>query len=100
MYENSTINCSFDYLSLSFTQPACPAGYDEVATQFNETLELYDTLLRQINSTLATRLNDSGSGAGSGEQDNLISPELLQQLQNYQAMLEQLLERAINATER
>lgn len=90
--------CSIIFLS---TQSACPAGYDEVATQFNETLELYSALLRQINSILA-RLNDSGGGAGSGDQqeDNFVSPELLQQLQQYQVMLEQLLERAINATER
>ena len=73
-----------------------------MATQFNETLELYNALLRQINSTLAARLNDSGGGAGSGDQqeDNFVSPELLQRLQQYQVMLEQLLERAINATER
>ena len=67
--------------------------------QFNETQELYNALLRQINSTLS-RLNDSGSGVGSGEQDDLISPQLLEQLQNYQVMLEKLLERAKNATER
>ena len=88
-------------LSSSFPPSACPAGYDKVAIQFNETVELYNALLRQIDSTLA-RLNDSrgGGGAGSGDQDDSISPELLQQLQNYRVMLEQLLERAINATER
>lgn len=86
----------FSYLPL---HSACPASYDEVAMQFNETQELYNALLHQINSTLS-RLNDSGSGIGSGDQDDLISPELLKQLQNYQALLEKLLERAKNATER
>ena len=67
-----------------------------MATQFNETLELYNALLRQINSTLSARLNNSGDL----QEDNFVSPELLQRLQQYQVMLEQLLERAINATER
>lgn len=87
------------FIVLSFPPSACPAAYDKVAIQFNETVELYNALLRQIDSTLA-RLNDSGGGAGSGDQDDFISPELLQQLQNYRVLLEQLLERAINATER
>ena len=90
----------FCLLACTFIQTACPAAYNEVGIQFNETLELYNELLSQINSTLS-RLNDSGgSGEGSGNQDDLISPELFEQLQNYQILLEELLERAMNATER
>ena len=95
----ATVNWLLLILLTPSLSTACLAGYDEVAIQFNTTLELYNALLRQINSTLS-RLNDSGSGAGSGDHDDLISPELLEQLQNYQVLLEKLLERAKNAIER
>ena len=75
---------------------ACSPCYDEVADQFNQTVELYNDFLRQINTALA-RLNSSGSGEGSGD---FVSPELLERLESYQVTLEDLLTRAINATER
>ena len=77
---------------------ACPACYDEVAIQFNRTVELYNDLLQQIDSVLAS-LNRTGSGDGSGEPDDFISQELFDQLKSYQATLEELLLRALNATE-
>ena len=68
-----------------------------MANQFNKTVELYNDFLRQINITLA-RLNDSGSGEGSG--GLAVSPEVIERLERYQDTLEDLLERAFNATEK
>ena len=60
---------------------------------------MYHDLLHQINSTLA-RLDQATSGDGSGDLGDFVTDELLQQLKDYQVTLEELLVRAVNATER
>ena len=65
---------------------ACPVCFDEVAVQFNTTLELYQNLLARLNSTL--------EGLAGGGAD----PALLARVQEYRRILEELLRRAINAT--
>lgn len=78
--------CSFGYRDFSEGCTPCPACFDRVALLFNVTTQLYTQLLEQLNSTLE-------GVAGGG-----VNPMLLARVEEYRRMLEQLLERAINAS--
>lgn len=75
-------------MTTSCMATACPACFDRVAVLYNETLELYRQLLTQLNSTLEGL-------AGGG-----VDSALLARVEEYRRKLEDLLERAINATRR
>lgn len=61
----------------------CPACYEQIATEFNETLALYEELL--------SLLNTSTGG---------LSPELLREIERYEELLLGLLQRLTNLTQR
>lgn len=67
---------------------ACPACFDRVIVQYDETLDLYSQLLTQLNFTLE-------SEAMGG-----VNAVLLARAQEYRRILEDLLQRAIDATVR
>lgn len=69
--------------SLSSLCSACPACYEQIATEFNETLALYEELL--------SLLNTSTGG---------LSPELLREIERYEELLLGLLQRLTNLTQR
>lgn len=67
---------------------ACPACFDQVMVQYDETLDLYNQLLTQLNFTLES------------EEVGGVDAVLLARAQEYMRILENLLQRAIDARAR
>ena len=71
------------FLSSPPSPVACPACYEQIATEFNETVVLYEELLSLVNTTI-------------GE----LSPDLLREIEGYEDLLLELLQRLLNLTQR
>ena len=71
-----------------YTHAACPACFDQVVVQYDQTLDLYNQLLTQLNFTLES------------EEMGGVNAVLLARAQEYMRTLEDLLQRAMDASAR